>query len=110
MEDELRDRFGPLSWQVQNLLYVLRLKMKAQQAGVQSIVREQDRIVLRFRHDIGGARRALQRVLPRGVEVGNNQIRLSLDDSPEDWEAKLVDVVDKLTDFTRRVLESAAAV
>ena len=59
MEDELRDRFGPVPWQAENLLYVVKLKMLAKTAHIESITRDRDRIVLRFSGDIGGAKRAM---------------------------------------------------
>ena len=99
MEDELRDRFGPLPWQVQNLLYVVRLRLKAQPSGVESVTRDGERIVIRLRDEVGGAKPALQRVLGRGVDVGHTQIRLMLDRLPDGWEEPLVETVEKLADF-----------
>ena len=63
IEDELRDRFGPLPWQVRNLLYVTRLRLYAKEAGIESVTRERNRVVLRYGGEIGGARRAMQRAL-----------------------------------------------
>ena len=103
MEDELRDRFGPLPWQVQNLMYVVRLKLQAHRAGVESIIREDDRIVLRLHDEVGGASRALQKALGYGIEVGNTRIRLELDKLADGWEEPLVDMVQKLADFRERV-------
>ena len=99
MEDELRDRFGPVPWQAENLLYVVKLKLLARKAHLESINRERDRIVLRFSGDIGGARRALERTMGRDFEVGNNQIRLLLDKLDTEWEKPLLDGVQKLADF-----------
>jgi transcription-repair coupling factor (superfamily II helicase) len=107
LEDELRDRFGPLPWQVQNLLYTLRLKLRAKKAGIDGIRREQDRIVLHFRGDLGGARQALQRALPRGVEVGGTQVRMPISEM-SNWEPALLELIDKLTDFTTRLLAQMA--
>ena len=103
LADELRDRFGPLPWQAQNLLYVVRLKLRSQRAGVESITREGQRIVLQLKDEVGGARRALQRDLGAGVVVGNAQIRLELDQLPDGWEERLVDTVERLADFRDRI-------
>jgi transcription-repair coupling factor (superfamily II helicase) len=110
VEDELRDRFGPLPWQTQNLLYVVRLRMHAQRAGIETISREGQRIVLRFKSDLGGARRALQRLLGQGAEIGNTQIRLELDGLADGWEKPLLDAVSKLADFAERMAAGLAAV
>ncbi|MXY46908.1 MAG: transcription-repair coupling factor, partial [Chloroflexi bacterium] len=69
IEDELRDRFGPLPWQVHNLLYATRLRLYAKQAGIESVTRERNRVVLRSGGEIGGARRAVQRVRRRRAEI-----------------------------------------
>ena len=103
MEDELRDRFGPLPWQVQNLLYVARLKLRAQRAGVASITREDDRIVVWLEDEVGGARQALQRVLGKGAAVGNTQIRMDAGQFPDGWEQPLMDAMEKMVDFRERL-------
>jgi len=105
VEDELRDRFGPLPWQAQNLLYMTRMKLEAGNAGIEAIVRESDRIVLRLRDEVGGGRRALQRHLGRNAEVGNLQIRLNLDRMGADWEKPLMETVQSMAEFRRQLLE-----
>ena len=88
IEDEMRDRFGPLPWQAVNLLYVTRLRLYAKEAGIESVMRERNRVVLRYGGDIGGARRAMQRVLGRHAEIGNTQVRLPMDALGADWEGR----------------------
>ena len=113
MEDELRDRFGPMPWQAQALLYSARLRIIGKDAAIESIVREPDRIVLRMKHEVGGARNALRRRLPRAAEVGNNQIRLHLDNVKKAWEDELLELVTELAafnrDMTRQMLSAAAS-
>ena len=48
MARELEDRFGPRPKPVENLLYLLRLKLLAAQAGVRTIARERKGIVLKL--------------------------------------------------------------
>ena len=112
MEDELRDRFGPLPWQAQALLYSARLKLVAKGAAVESITREPDRIVLRMKHDVGGARNALRRRLPKAADIGNTQIRFELGQLNGSWEEPLLELVTQLADFNqemlRRILNPAA--
>ena len=103
MEEELLDRFGPPPWQVQNLLYSLRLKLMARQAGVESITREDVRIVLRLRDDVGGARQALQKRLGSGIVVGNSQLRLELGKLADGWEGPLKTTVERLAEFKERM-------
>ena len=104
IEDELRDRFGPLPWQVVNLLYVTRLRIYAKDAGIESVTRERNRVVLRYGGEISGARRAMQRALGRHAEVGNTQVRLPMDALGADWESALEAALRALAEFTRRTV------
>ena len=110
VEDELVDRFGPLPWQVQNLMYSQRLKLEATTAGVHSITRTGGRIVIRLHGDTGGARRALQKVMGRHVEVGHSQLRIQTDELSGEWEEFLEETVRKLAEFRERVSAQAEAV
>ena len=92
-----------LPFQVQNLLYVVRLKLVAKQAGVQSISREGARIILRLHDEVGGAGPALQKQLGRSVTVGHTQVRLELEGLKDGWEQPLSDTVSKLAAFRERL-------
>ena len=112
IEDELRDRFGPLPWQAQALLYSAKLRMVGKKAAIESITREGERIVLRMKHEVGGARNALRRRLPQAAEIGNTQIRLELGMVDGGWEEPLLELVNELAEFNQQMLSqmlSAAA-
>ena len=110
LQEELVDRFGTLPWQAQNLLYILRLKLLATEAGVQTISREDGRIVLRVHGEVGGARPALQRVLGKAIHVGHAQIRLELGSLSDGWEGPLMEIVQKFSEFRQRVTAQVEAV
>ena len=110
IEDELRDRFGPLPWQAQNLVYVARLRVAAAEAGVRSVTRSNGRITLQLHDEIGGARGALQRRFERGVEAGHSQVRLDLDALSGGWQESLTRTIETLADFRSRVVAELAAV
>ena len=99
LEDEIIDRFGPLPWQVRNLLYLSKLKLRSASAGVNRISREGEKIVLRLNNAVGGARQVLRRLLGTNVEVGNTQIRIDVS-GVEDWEEMLANCVDELAVVT----------
>ena len=103
MEEEMADRFGPLPWQVENLLYVARLRLKAEGAGIESVYRDEKYVVLKLIEETGGARSALQRALGRGVRVGLSQIRLDLAAISQDWELALISIVDGIAAFRKRL-------
>ena len=48
LADEFTDRFGPLPEQLNNLLYMLRVKILSETAGLASVTVESEQIVLRF--------------------------------------------------------------
>ena len=103
MNEEMADRFGPLPWQVENLLYVARLRLKAEGAGIESVYRDDKYVVLKLIEETGGARSALQRALGRSVRVGLSQIRLDLAAISQDWELALVSIVDGIGAFMERL-------
>ena len=88
---------------------VARLRLTAGKAGIEAIVREQAAIVLRFRHEVGGARTVLQRLLGPSATVGHMQIRLDTSTVSDGWEAPLMSTINKLAEFRER-LESQLAV
>jgi len=87
---EFRDRFGPLPSVVQNLVYLLRLKVLATQAGVQAIASDHNSVVLRFPRRIR-APRALAH--DSSVRVMRSQLKLPRDSG---WQGHLVEVLDAL--------------
>ena len=86
---ELEDRFGPVPAPVGRLLEVARLRYQAEEAGIASVSREGDRLVLRF--PPGWSRASVMRAMAPtdpadrlpGVAVGgvafaSNQVRIRL--------------------------------
>ena len=110
IEKELADRFGPLPWQVHNLLFVTRLKINATRAGISSISREENKLVLRLHSDIGGARQPLRRLLGPSVDVGNTQVRMDMGALTEGWEGPLAEVVEKMAGFAEKLHAELAGV
>ena len=103
MEQELLDRFGAPPWQVQNLIYVARLRLEAFKAGINRVSREDGHIVLRLNDEVGGAKNALQRLLGRDARVGHMQIRLDLAALSDGWEGPLMSSIERLVGFRERI-------
>ena len=91
------------------MLYVTRLRLYAKEAGIESVTRERNRVVLRYGGEIGGARRAMQRALGRHAEVGNTQVRLPMDALGAEWESALEDALRGLAEFMRRMVAAQSA-
>ena len=90
MEQELADRFGPLPGPAQHLMYQLRLKALARDAGVGTIGVEHSRLVLRSGGGDYAERERLQRVLGERAIVGRREIWLPLEHG---WQEELAAVI-----------------
>lgn len=89
MAKELADRFGELPEPVTNLLYQLRLKILAMEAGVKAILTETGQIIIRADTLQEIDRAGLQRRLSPAAKVTPRQISLPLHPKTEVWQAEL---------------------
>jgi transcription-repair coupling factor (superfamily II helicase) len=94
MEDEIEDRFGALPQPVRNLLYQLRLKVLAIEAGVKAISAEEWGILIVLSDKVD--RRRLERLLGDGAKVGKDRIWLPLS---EIWRDELMRILSSLLLF-----------
>ena len=85
LREELRDRFGPLPQDVENLLQVASLRAMSGSLGILSITKSSDAIVLALDGPVGGARLPLQRALGPSANVGNQQIQLPMRRLGDQW-------------------------
>ncbi|HOQ99884.1 MAG TPA: transcription-repair coupling factor [Anaerolineae bacterium] len=87
LQQELAERFGPLPAAVQNLLYLLRLKVLATRAGVAAVATEGHDVVLRFPDLLPPA--VIQQAHRFGsrVAVGRNRLAIARE---ERWRELLV--------------------
>ena len=104
--EELRDRFGPTPEAVDNLVYVVRIKVLAGAADVESVIREGSSIAIRLRHGVGGARALLQKDLGTVAQVGDSLVRLPMKGQ---WTEILAWVLERMASFREKVLEMAEA-
>ncbi len=96
LAQEMRDRFGSLPKPVRTLLYVVRLRALAREAGVQSIQTEDGQIVLRMAAGLRLPQERLQREAPEGTWVGPTSLRLSRGRLRDRWRDALLSVLDGL--------------
>ena len=107
LREELRDRFGPLPEEVENLLLVTDLRAMAGGLGILSIIKTGDAIVLTLDGPVGGARVPLQRALGPSADVGNQQIQLPMRRLGEQWLSRLMSILGRFQAF-RDSLQSMA--
>ncbi len=104
LAQELSERFGPPPPAVENLLYLLRLKALAAQAGVSGVVSEDRQVVLRFPELLPPAVVQQARRFGGKVTIGRNRISL---ERQERWKELLLAVLMLLAETAR--VEPAAA-
>ena len=111
IREELRDRFGPLPEEVENLLTLAGLRALAATVGVESVVQGSDAIVLSLRVPVGGARVPLQRALGPSVQVGNTQMQMPLRRLGDEWLSRLTRVLERFLAFqeTLKALAGSAS-
>ncbi len=102
LEDELRDRFGDLPENTENLLRQLRLKLLARDAHVPTITVTSGQITLKppwLRQMEAEERYALQQAMAERARVGRSEIWLPLAWEQERWLANLEEVLERLVDW-----------
>ncbi len=92
---EFRDRFGLLPEMVQNLLYQMRVKLRAEKAGLSSVSWEAGQILLKYPAPVEGSDEKRLPDLGNGVRGGKSSYWVTLS-KDEIWTVKLLDVLGKL--------------
>ncbi|MBE9501116.1 MAG: transcription-repair coupling factor, partial [Chloroflexi bacterium] len=89
MAEELGDRFGTVPPQVKNLLYAVKVKILALEAGVKSIAVDEGQIVLQMAAGKKVEKALLEQAPGDGVKAGTNQVRLNIKRLGERWQEAL---------------------
>ncbi len=89
MAQEMEDRFGDLPEPLANLLYQLRLKILAVEAGAKAIITESGQIIIRADTLEHIDRAGLERRLNDGAKITPRQLSLPLHPKQEQWQAEL---------------------
>jgi transcription-repair coupling factor (superfamily II helicase) len=91
---EFADRFGPVPAAVQNLLFQLKVKLLAEQAGLAAVSSEKNQIVLRYPPlPEGVASRSLP-FIAADVRTGKNALWMQ---AAPGWQEKLLEVLNTLS-------------
>jgi transcription-repair coupling factor (superfamily II helicase) len=99
---ELADRFGPIPEQVQNLLYIVRVKVLAINAGVEAVTQEEGQLLIKCAALEGLDRPAIQdRILAQGVPARIARRGIWLELREDDlWREDLVRTLQTLQQVT----------
>lgn len=92
MKEEFKDRFGPPSEEITNLLYYLVVKIRAEKAGLASVAQEEDQIVLRFPVLEESASHRRLPALPF-ARAGKNAYWMPCHEGESAWRSQLLDTL-----------------
>jgi transcription-repair coupling factor (superfamily II helicase) len=90
---DLVDRFGRLPHEVENLLYMVRMKLMAAEAGVQDVSSEGGKVVIKLGAGTDIDRSSLQRDFGDVLRVGTTQLRLDVRRAGKRWRDVLEQVL-----------------
>jgi len=96
LTSEFLDRFGPPPDAVQNLFLQMRVKLRAEKAGLSSIAWEGGQVVLRYPSTGNGTARTRLPDLGPGIRGGKGAYWCSFGLAP-DWVPRLLEVLDRLS-------------
>jgi transcription-repair coupling factor (superfamily II helicase) len=95
LRSEFQDRFGELPEMVENLFYQMRVKLRAEEAGLSAINWENGQVVLKY--PASGDDKEPKRLpdLGPGIRGGRNAYWASLG-REDDWQERLLEILDRL--------------
>ena len=99
VRQELEDRFGPIPEEVEHLLALIALRIRAQALGIESLIEREREIVIRPVPTAGLEHRLVSR-LGRAVKLTAQSIRIRLPDLTIPWR-EAVDVVLEAVESTQ---------
>jgi transcription-repair coupling factor (superfamily II helicase) len=95
MRQELEDRFGPMSEEVEHLLALIALRIRVQALGIESMIEREREIVIRP-VATAGLERQLNARLGQAVKLTAHSIRLRLPDLKVPWQEAIDAVLDAI--------------
>ena len=105
LDEEIRDRFGPMPTHVKLLMQTAHMRVLAEAAQIDLVAANETRATLTLRQPTGGAREPLQKQLGLGVDVGHMQIRVELDRDDPEWIDELMAVIEQVKMFQERMIQ-----
>ena len=102
LESELEDRFGPLPLEVNDLLYMVRIKLLGSKAGIESISTEDWQVVLTLGATVEIDRQLLQHAFGSRLKIGTNRLRLDMNRADKEWKDELEQGLKKVAQARER--------
>jgi transcription-repair coupling factor (superfamily II helicase) len=96
LEDEMRDRFGALPSPVQNLVSVVRLKLKARDAKVSSVSLDREALTIRTQPGALYDRISLYREYGTDAKISNALLKVPVRRLGKDWMEAIDEILDQM--------------
>jgi len=95
MAREFKDRFGPLPQPLENLLYIVKIKVLAVLAGVSSVSTQGKQVAIKSQESViaSVAKQSLSKDYGAAVKVGTTQIKLDTRLPGDRWKVILEDIL-----------------
>ena len=103
ISEELVDRFGGMPEEVTNLLYVVELRQTASRAGIESIVRSDNAIVVAFHQNKRIDADEINALKNRAIRRGDRQIKIDTALSGQGWRKLLKELIVELANGDKSV-------
>jgi transcription-repair coupling factor (superfamily II helicase) len=105
LDEEIRDRFGPMPTHVKLLMKTSRMRILSGLAEIDLVAANEKRATLSLRQPTDGARGPLQKQLGAGVDVGHMQIRVEIDRDDVEWIDELMAVIEQIKMFKEQMIQ-----
>jgi transcription-repair coupling factor (superfamily II helicase) len=96
LAQELNDRFGVPPKEVENLLYILKIRVIAKDRGIESISNLEGEIIIQLFAGIQLDKKKLARFYRDAVKLGNSQLRMSLRQPGKGWRTMLEEIINAM--------------
>jgi transcription-repair coupling factor (superfamily II helicase) len=96
LAQEFNDRFGVPPKEVENLLYILKIKALAKDTGIESISTLDDEIILQLFAGMQFTKMKLGSFMRDGIKIGTSQLRMSLKQPGKGWQRVLEEILGKM--------------
>ncbi len=103
IREEFQDRFGPLVEDVENLLFQLRIRLLAEKAGIASISKEGEQIILRFPPLAEGQKARSLPLLGENIRASKNTYWVAFTDAKEEWKLRLILILQRLIEIQKNL-------
>ena len=93
LEQEFNDRFGVPPKEVENLLYILKIRVLAKDTGIESISNLDGEIIIQLFAGMQLNKQKLSHFYREGIKLGNSQLRMSLRQPGKGWKTMLEEIL-----------------